>query len=70
MIRLRKADGTLLPVPPSVAAIEVCSTDGKLARIFLLGKDRVTVLDPTDEEFKVYAKAMREEIAELISFKS
>ena len=71
MIRFRTAKGAVLPVPSEAAAIEICSVDGKLCRILIPGPDgRITSLDPSDEEFKKYARAVGAETAELITFES
>lgn len=71
MIRLRDASGKIIELPKTAAAVEVCSADGKLCRIIIPGPDgRITSLDPNDEEFKKYARAVGAETAELIIFET
>jgi hypothetical protein len=68
MIRLRTAKGDIFPVPKDVAAVEICSVDGKLCRVLIPGSDgRISSLDPTDEEFDRYAKAVKADTASLIT---
>lgn len=69
MMRYRTARGEIRLLPPDAAALEICSSDGKLCRVFIPAPDgRITILEPADEEFKRYAKAVKAETAELITF--
>lgn len=69
MIRLRKANGEAQLLPPDVAAVEICSIDGKLARVIIPSHDgKVSSFGPDDEEFRAYARAVNAEIADIIIF--
>lgn len=65
-IRIRDTRGKILPLPPEAAIVELCSLDGKLARLILCGDDKVTILDPTDPEFRNYCKSLNLDTAEVI----
>lgn len=65
-IRIRDTRGQILPLPPEAAIVELCSLDGKLARVILCGEDKVTILDPGDPEFRTYCKSLKLEMAEVI----
>lgn len=59
MMRLRSADGRELQTEESVAAVEICSSDGKLCRVLIPNRDgSVVTLDPDDEDFQAYAKML------------
>ena len=68
-VRIRKANGELLRLPEGDAAVEVCSTDDKLARVLILGEDSYRWYGPEDREFQLYAAATRSSVADLIQIK-
>jgi hypothetical protein len=65
-IRIRDAKGRILPLPAEAAVVELCSSDGKVARLLFGGGNRVTILDPSDPEFRSYCKSLKLEMAEVI----
>jgi hypothetical protein len=67
MIRIRDNLGVVLPLPSSAAIVELCSSDGKLARLILCGPARVTILDAKDPDFRSYCQTMKLEPAEIIN---
>lgn len=70
-LRLRRDDGAIVEIPAGIAAVEICSTDGKLVRVFVLRKDGgIVSMNPKDKEFREYARVMGAETGELIHFKS
>lgn len=67
-IRLRSAQGEMVQLPIEAAAVEICSTDGKLCQVLIPGKDGiVTVLSHEDDEFHNYAKAVKATVAKTIT---
>ncbi len=67
MIRIRDNLGVLIPFPNNAAIVELCSSDGKLARLILCSSDRVTILDAKDKDFRSYCQTMKLEPAEIIN---
>lgn len=68
MIRLRAAGGDLIQLPGQAAAVEICSTDGKLCQVLIPGRDGiVTILSHDDDEFHNYAKAVNAAVAKTIT---
>lgn len=71
MIRLRTDKGQLFPLPPSVAAVELCSTDGKIARVLLTNQEgKIILLGPGDKDFTAYVRAVKADVAEIININS
>lgn len=67
MIRIRTAEGEIIPLPSNAAVVEICSTDGRIGRIVIPGKDgRITLFEPDDEEFQAYIRAVKAEPATII----
>ena len=65
-IRVRDARGREIPLPSAAAVVEICSSDGKVGRLILGGGSQVTILDPSDQEFRNYCKSLKLEMAETI----
>ena len=66
MIRIRDSRGRLLPLDKNATIVELCSSDGKLARLILCGGEKVTILDAGDADFKSYCRTTKIEPAEVI----
>jgi hypothetical protein len=56
MIRIRKLDGSLVVLDQSVAAVELCSTDGLLAAVLVPDGLSIHVYEHGDEEFELYRR--------------
>ena len=69
MIRLRKRDGTLIDTA-EVAAIEICSTDGKIAQLIVQSGERILKFGPKDKELQDWCKTVGSEVAEEIRIKN
>jgi hypothetical protein len=67
MIRIRNTKGEAIQLPPDAVAVELCSTDGKVARLILCGGDRVEMLDTQDSDLRKYCKSLGLEVAEVIN---
>ncbi len=67
MIRIRNIKGEAITLPPDAMAVELCSQDGKVARLILCGGDRVEMLDTQDPDLRKYCKSLRLEVAEVIN---
>lgn len=68
MIRTRSADGTVQEIPKGVA-VEVCSVDGKIARVIMWAGRQVLSLGPGDRGFDDYCRAMRTPSAEVVELR-
>ena len=66
MIRIKDGRGRDV-TPPAARFVEVCSADGKLARVlFADAAGVVKILAPADKEFKDYCRVMNVAPAEII----
>ncbi len=67
MLRVRSGRGEIIPLPADAAAIEICSSDGKLCNLLVCGQDgAITLLSPEDDAFRRYARATKQEVARSI----
>ena len=66
MIRIRDMNGKILPLPPGAVSIELCSTDGKVGKLLVLGTNSVTLLDADDEMFHRFCRMVGVDSADLI----
>ncbi len=70
MIRLRAADGRIIETEVPIAAIEICSSDGKVAQVFIESGPRIMRFTSKDKEMKDYCRAVDEGVAREIHITS
>jgi hypothetical protein len=66
MIRVRNSRGQEIVTVEPIATVEICSTDGKVARLILVAGPRILILTPQDPELRNYCRLAGLEVAEEI----
>lgn len=65
-IRLRDANGIILPLPDAAVTVEICSSDGKIARLILPTETRIHYLTPEDPRLHKFCAAVGATPADVI----